>query len=298
MEFEEFRGILCKNFDDANVTITGIPFDKNASIGKGAALAPDHIRELSKMVPATSMNGYLLSNIKLFDNGNITAENFDLIKSKFLEIYKNNKFNFVLGGDHSITIPLEQAFFDYAKSINKRPVIIHVDAHPDICDSYEDNKFSHACTNKRSLDYGYNDEDFTIVGVRGFEEQEIELFKKHPGIDVFKTSDIKLLTPRGFVNYLRSKYDENCLIYLSYDIDANDPAFAPGTGTPEPFGLTNHEVIEILTGIVAHLNVGTFDIVEVSPKLDTNDITSYLAIKTIYELLYTYQEKVLCGQKY
>jgi agmatinase len=290
-KFEIFRGILEQDFAKANCTFTGIPFDKNASIGKGASLAPDHIRELSRMVPATTMNGYILEDVRLYDNGNITTENFDKIKAKVLQIYKNGKFNFIIGGDHSIAIPTEQAFYDYATSLGKIPTIIHIDAHPDICDIYEDNKFSHACPNKRSLDYGYKDENITIVGVRGFEAQETKLFMEHPLIDVFKASDVRLMGARGLVNYLKNKYDDNHLIYLSYDIDANDPAYAPGTGTPEPFGLTNWEVIDTITGIISQLNVGTFDLVEVSPKLDTNDMTSYLAIKTIYEILYTWKNK-------
>ncbi|MEG1565710.1 MAG: arginase family protein [Bacilli bacterium] len=292
MNETHFRGLLTTDLSAADVTITGIPFDKNASIGKGASLAPDHIRELSVMIPPLSMEGYIINKIKLFDNGNILDEDFSKIKEKANNLYNNKKFNIVLGGDHSISIPLEQAFYDYALSIGKEPVIIHIDAHPDICDVYEDNKFSHACPNKRSLDYGYKDENVTLIGIRGVEEQEALLFQNHPEIDVFKTTDVKTLGPDRLVQYLKGKYSNpKYIVYLSYDIDANDPSFAPGTGTPEPFGLTNFEVLDIILGLFKNLNIGTFDIVEVSPKLDTNDITSYLAIKTLYEVLYLLQLK-------
>lgn len=286
-EHEIFRGIIEKNIDNANVILTGIPFDKNASIGLGASLAPDHIRELSKMVPATSKDGFKIEGIRMFDNGNITDEDFDLMQKKAFNALNTGKFNLFLGGDHSVAIATERAFYDYAKSINKNPVIIHLDAHPDICDIYEDNYYSHACPNRRSLDYGYKDKDLFIIGVRGFEEQEIDFFEKHPEIYVFNASNTRKLGAENLINLLVAKYgDSNNLIYLSYDIDINDPAFAPGTGTPEPFGLDNNLVMEIIEGIFKNLNVRAFDIVEVAPPLDINDITSYLAIKAIYEALY------------
>ena len=152
--------------------------------------------------------------------------------------------------------------------------------------------YSHACPNKRSLDYGLKDENLIILGVRGFEEQEVNYFKLHPLIDVFKASDINSLGVNRLLSYIYSKYDkDNYLIHISYDIDANDPCFAPGTGTPEPFGLNNIDVINLITGLVSKLNVISLDLVEISPKLDVNDITSYLGIKSLYEIIYTLQVK-------
>lgn len=292
MNSEKFRGVLTKDINNADIILTGYPLDKNASIGKGASLAPDHIRELSVMVPALSKDGYLIDKVKLYDNLNIDVSSFELMQKETLNLYKTNKFNIFLGGDHSISIATERAFIDYAKSIKKTPVVIHIDAHPDICDVYEDNMYSHACPNKRSLDYGLKDENLIILGVRGFEEQEVNYFKLHPLIDVFKASDINSLGVNRLLSYIYSKYDkDNYVIHISYDIDANDPCFAPGTGTPEPFGLNNIDVINLITGLVSKLNVISLDLVEISPKLDVNDITSYLGIKSLYEIIYTLQVK-------
>lgn len=289
---DEFRGLLTKNIEESSVILTGIPFDKNASIGSGARYAPDHIRELSIMIPPLSMNGYLIEKTKIFDNGNIGTENFEEMQKKCYDIYLKNKFTVFIGGDHSTSIATERAFYDFAIKNKKTPVIIHIDAHPDICDSYEDNKYSHATTNKRSLDYGYKDENITLIGIRGFEQQEVEFLRKHPKIDVFKASDVIALGSERLVNYITNKYkDDKYMIYLSYDIDANDPAYAPGTGTPEPFGLNNFDVLNIILGLIKNLNICAFDIVEVSPQLDINDITSYLAIKTLYEVLYELEQK-------
>ena len=193
-----------------------------------------------------------------------------------------------MGGDHSIAIASERAFFDDCVARGKIPVIIHMDAHPDICDVYEGSKYSHACPIFRALEYGYKDENITMVGIRGFEAQEIETFKKHPKLDVFKAFDIKKLGVEALLTLLVSKYkDSKYEVYFSYDIDANDPAYAPGTGTPEAFGLTNFETVAILTGLVANLNVTCLDIVEVAPPLDVNNITSWLALKSLYELFHT-----------
>ena len=285
MNSEKFRGVLTKDINNADIILTGYPLDKNASIGKGASLAPDHIRELSVMVPALSKDGYLIDKVKLYDNLNIDISDFELMQKETLNLYKTNKFNIFLGGDHSISIATERAFIDYAKSIKKTPVVIHIDAHPDICDVYHDSKYSHACPNFRAIEYGYEDKNVTMIGIRGFEAQEIETFKKHPSIDVFKAIDVKKMGVEALLTLIVSKYkDPKYEVYLSYDIDANDPAFAPGTGTPEAFGLSNFETMAIVTGLISNLNITCMDLVEIAPPLDVNNITSWLGLKTIYEI--------------
>lgn len=286
---KEFRDLIVSSPNEANVFICGVPFDGNASVGKGASEAPRVLRELSYDLPALDMMGNSLLKIKIFDLGDFDASNFDVLQN---DIYSNllqkDGFHIILGGDHSIAIASERAFFDDCKKRGKEPVIIHMDAHPDICDVYDGSKYSHACPIYRSLEYGYKPENIVLVGIRGFELQEIETFKKNPKLDVFKAIDIKKLGPDGFLNYLKSKYsDDKYEIYFSYDIDANDPAYAPGTGTPEAFGLTNFETVAIATGLIANFNVTCMDLVEIAPPLDVNNITSWLGLKTLYEVFNT-----------
>lgn len=283
---KEFRDLIVENKEEANVFICGVPYDKNASVGKGASLAPDTLRELSYDLPPLDMVGNLLTKVKLFDFGNYSGEDFvKLEKSIHDEFLSTNGFHIILGGDHSIAIASERAFFNHAKKNNKVPAIIHIDAHPDICDVYHDSKYSHACPNFRAIEYGYEDKNVTMIGIRGFEAQEIETFKKHPAIDVFKAIDVKKIGVEALLTLIVSKYkDPKYEIYLSYDIDANDPAYAPGTGTPEAFGLSNFETMAIVTGLISNLNITCMDLVEIAPPLDVNNITSWLGLKTIYEI--------------
>ena len=285
----EFRDLMAKSEEEANVFLCGVPYDKNASVGKGASLAPKVMRELSYDLPALDMLGNNLTKVKIADLGDFDGGNFENLKKNIEEkLLSKDGFHVILGGDHSIAIASERAFFDDCIRRGKTPVIIHMDAHPDICDVYDGSKYSHACPIFRALEYGYKDENITMVGIRGFEAQEIETFKKHPKLDVFKSFDIKKLGVEALLTLLVSKYrDSKYEVYFSYDIDANDPAYAPGTGTPEAFGLTNFETVAILTGLISNLNVTCLDIVEVAPPLDVNNITSWLALKSLYEVFHT-----------
>lgn len=286
MKEEFFRGLLTNNLDESNVVLMTIPYDEGASCGLGASMAPDRIRELSSFLPPLSMDGDLLTKVKMYDYGNINkCDNyFPFIKEECSKVLKLNKFPLFIGGDHSVTIPLQEAFYDWCKANGKKPAIIHLDAHPDICEEYDGSKLSHACTNRRSIDYGYNTSDVTLIGIRGFEEQETEYFKLHPELKVYTANMCYELGMKKIIEDLKAKFDDSYAIYLSYDIDINDPSFAPGTGTPEAFGPTSRMVLELVLGLFNNLPIKAFDIVEVSPKLDTNDITSWLALKTIYEV--------------
>lgn len=284
MKEEFFRDLLTNDLEESDVILLGIPYDEGCSCGKGASLAPKVIRELSSFLPPFTADGKSLKNLKIYDYKDVFE--FSKIEDKFKEVLSHNKFNLVLGGDHSVSIPTEKAFLDYATSLNKTPVIIHIDAHPDICDFYDGSKYSHACTNKRAIDNGYKTENIVLVGIRGYEEQEVIYLNQHKELEVYNAS---YLNEFGFDKVLESlfkKYkDDKYLIYLSYDIDANDPSFAPGTGTPEAFGLNNIKLLNFIKELFINLPIKVMDIVEVSPVLDANNITSWLALKTIYEIL-------------
>jgi len=289
-----FRCLLTTDLQSSNITLTTIPYDEGCSCGLGASMAPDRIRELSSFLPPLTMDGIVLDNIKLYDFGNVekSDEYFKKIKNEATNRFNLKKFPIFIGGDHSVSIPLQEAFFDFCQKENKIPAIIHLDAHPDICYFYDGSKFSHACTNRRSIEYGYKEENITLIGVRGFEAEEIEYLSQHPELKVYTANECYNYGMQNIIKDLKNKYDDKYAIYLSYDIDINDPSFAPGTGTPEAFGPTSRMVLELITGLFKNLNIKAFDIVEISPTLDSNDITSWLALKTMYEVFNILKEKL------
>lgn len=282
-----FRGLLCSQINEADVVLTGLPYDLGCSCGTGANLAPKVLRELSAFLPPLTMDGMPITPLKIYDNGDIDAVDnyYSVVESKTKELFKLNKFLLFIGGDHSVSIPLEKNFLEKAKSNNKIPVIIHIDAHPDICDEYDGSRYSHACPNMRAIDNGYLTENIILIGIRGYEQQEVDYFSKHPEIKVVNASYINENGFNEIFEYLKKKYqNDKYEIYLSYDIDANDPSFAPGTGTPEAFGLNSNELMKFIKNLITHLPINAMDIVEVSPSLDCNNITSWLALKTLYEI--------------
>ncbi len=293
MSDQPFRGLLVDTLAECDVVLTGIPYDEGASCGSGARLAPQRMRELSAFLPPLSKDGKDFSTLKVFDSGDIIqcSNYFQSIEKEAMLRYRSHKFPIFLGGDHSVSIPLQRAFLSYCKENHKIPAIVHLDAHPDICDVYDGSKFSHACTNQRSIEAGYLPQNITLLGLRGFEKQEIDYFQKHPEIEVYTTSKIQSLGVEKVIDAVLKKYDDRYAIYLSYDIDINDPAYAPGTGTPEAFGLTSLEVLKIIENLFQKAPICAFDIVEVSPLLDINNVTSWLALKTLYEVFQILNQK-------
>lgn len=278
-----FRGFKTNDIKEAKTIFVGIPYDGGCSCGMGCKEAPKIIRMLSAYLPPYSMNKTSLEDFKLYDYGDLI---YDDIYQEFSNILEYDKFNFVIGGDHSISIPTQKAFFTYAKKLNKIPVVIHIDAHLDICDVYDDSYYSHACVNRRGLENGLDLNNLIMIGIRSYEKEEILFLNDNKEIKIFDSYYIIKNGYSEIINYLKNKYNyDNHMIYLSYDIDALDPSYAPGTGTPEAFGLDSFLLLEFIKELFHSLNIKVMDIVEVSPPLDCNNITSWLVLKTIYEVI-------------
>lgn len=290
MKDNGFRGLLVDDSEKSRVILTGIPYDKNASIGKGASEAPSRIRELSRYFPPLTMDGADISACKIFDRGDIVCEEEDCstyfrrIEEEVSSTLRSDKLNLFIGGDHSVAIPLEKAFLEFARKHGKKAGIIHIDAHPDICDVYEGSSLSHACPIRRAIDHGYEKSKLLLIGMRGYELQETAYFWQNPEIEVYPSSFILKNGVEAVLQRIEEKFDDGDWIYLSYDIDVNDPCFAPGTGTPEPFGLHSLDVLKIIRHIFRKQNVVAMDLVEIAPPLDKNDLTTWLGLKTLYEI--------------
>ncbi len=291
MKYYHFRDMLTKSIQEAKILLGSASYDLSCSCGSGTSLAPNRLRELSSYLPCYDANFHDISMIKIYDYGDVsvktTIDNFYLelyVKAK--EMLEYQKFVMFFGGDHSISISLEKAFYEKYVSLNKHPVIIHLDAHMDILDEYMDSKMSHACPNRRAIENGYNISDINMIGIRSYEQGEVEFYEKYPQLNVITADDFRNYGYKNVVEKIKNRYDDNAVYYLSFDIDIIDPSFAPGTGTPETFGLTPLEVRSLLKELFQQLDIRAMDLVEISPKLDCNDITSWLGLKLIYEIIY------------
>lgn len=267
---------------DSDFTVIGVPYDGAACARKGAALAPERIRFWSTHLTPFSEDRTRLSDICIADLGDIQItdqeRDFDLVREKVATL---PSVPIILGGDHSISIPVLQAQRERFR--DQRLGVLWVDAHPDLCDVFTGSKFSHACVLRRALEFGINPEDVCLVGVRSWEDQEIDLIESG-GLNVYTAATVAERGMRSIAARVHSKLRLCDAVHISLDIDCLDPAFAPGTGIPDSGGLTSREVITLIKSMQGLPLVG-LDVVEVSPPIDPSDATIFAALKIIMEFI-------------
>ncbi len=270
----------------AEVGLLGVPFDGATSFRKGASFAPRKIRELTPHIAPATEEGVSLTGLRVRDYGDVPIDlnwerYFSAVEARAREVFRH-PFSLFLGGDHSVTIPLTKAF---SESVKGGFGVIHIDAHVDLADTFEGHNWSHACTERRVLELPNIDpRHLVFVGIRSFMDDELRFLTDHPEIGLHTARVLHRrgveTVAQGVVQQLRNVD----AIYVTLDIDALDPAFAPGTGTPEAGGLSTRDLLELLRVVFVGLPVRALDIVEVSPPLDHADITAVAALKVIYEV--------------
>jgi len=265
---------------DADFSVIGVPYDGAASSRKGAALAPERIRFWSTHLTPFSEDRTRLKDIRIADLGDIPiadqASDFKLVRQKVTTL---PNVPIILGGDHSISIPVLQA--QREKYRDQRLGLLWVDAHPDLCDTFTGSKLSHACTLRRGLEFGYDPGEICMVGLRSWEDQEIDLVE-NGGLNIYTAEDVAKHGMSRIAQSVRSKLSDCDAIHISLDIDCLDPAFAPGTGIPDAGGLSTRDVITLLKELQGLPLVG-LDLVEVAPSLDPSETTIFAALKIIME---------------
>ena len=276
-----------EKLEDAKVAIMGIPFDNAVSFKKGAASAPEKLRELSVELSDVADDFIPIKEGVLYDVGEIYPEldwerYFSQVEAHALHLMEKAPFCLFLGGDHSVTIPLHKAFSKANKG--KKIGIIHFDAHFDLCEEYDGHKWSHACTEARALDDVISGEDLFFVGVRVAELQELDILKENPRIQNIRPADLDKMGTEAAFEKIRETFKDYDAIYLTLDIDVLDPAYAPGTGTPVSGGISSRQFIDLTRMILDELPVKAMDIVEVAPPHDVNDITSWAALRIIHQV--------------
>ena len=253
-------------------TLLGIPFDTNSSYLRGAAGAPTLIREAfrcNSSNPSTE-SGVELDSESVLDAGDLelpTEEPFAVIESAVAELLAKGQAPVCLGGDHSITYPILRAF-------GKRFVgltIVHFDAHPDLYEEFQGNRCSHACPFARIMEEGCA-KRLIQVGIRTMNAHQRKQADRF-GVEVVEMRSLPAL------EILRLQGS----IYISFDIDVLDPAFAPGISHREPGGMSVREAITHLHAITGTV-VGA-DLVEYNPKQDVSQLTAMVCGKILKEIL-------------
>ena len=270
----------------AEIGILGIPFDSATSFRKGASLAPARIRQLTPHIAPTTEEGRRLAGLRVRDYGDVSADldwerYFAAVQAQAAKVLRHSLAIF-LGGDHSVTIPLTAAF---SQAVTGRLGVVHFDAHPDLADKYEGHPWSHACTERRVLELpNVEPRRLVLVGIRSWLDEELAFLSAHPEIGIHTARDIYCRGIEAVAEDVVAQLRDVDAVYFTLDIDGLDPAYAPGTGTPEAGGPSTRELLELMRVVFARLPVRALDIVEVAPPLDCNDITSLAAVNVIYEV--------------
>ncbi|MCK6258162.1 agmatinase [Fictibacillus sp. KIGAM418] len=275
--------------EDVDFAVIGVPFDTGASNRTGQRNGPQHIRNFSTLLRPYNPD----QDINIFDHcGGVDYGDIDVVPGNIHQTYSNIE-NFlqpllssgvtpvIMGGDHSISLGNLRAF---AKQYG--PVaLVHFDSHSDTWDHYFGEKYTHGTPFRRAVEEGLIDVEHSIqVGMRGplYGQEDIQ-DARDLGFEVLTMRDVRKL---GYDEVIRKIHERtgDKPAFVSFDIDFVDPAYAPGTGTPEAAGPTSHEALDLVRNLDG-LNLVGFDLVEVLPAYDSGEITAMLASTVMFEMI-------------
>lgn len=273
-----------------DVAVLGVPFDGSTSYRGGTRFGPRAIREQSLLLWGynNALGVAPLQQLRVVDYGDVSVvpvsvqDTHRAIETQATTILQAGAKLLTLGGDHSIALPLLRA---HAKKHG--PVaVLHFDAHPDTWDTeFGQHKYSHGTPFRRAIEEGLIDtEAYIQLGIRGpTAGPQDYLDAIGLGARMITFDEFSRLGATAVLDEVRERIGTRP-VYVSFDIDAIDPAFAPGTGTPEIGGFSSYQVLQLLRGLVG-LNFIGFDLVEVSPPFDHSQITAILAANLAFEFL-------------
>jgi guanidinopropionase len=289
------RTPLTRDPSELDIALIGVPFDGGAENRPGQRHGPREVRNMSSLMRAvhhvTRVNPYELCRVA--DRGDVAMNVFDLeashtaITEFFESVHAAGVVPLSVGGDHSITLPILRAIGA------DRPVgLVHIDAHTDTCDEEFGCRFTHGTPFRRAVEEGLLDPKRTVqIGIRGAQNSEEGwTFSADSGMRVIFIEEFTKLGVEAVTAEARRVVGDDPT-YVSFDVDSLDPAFAPGTGTPEVGGLTTIESQALLRGLRGLDLVGG-DVVEVSPPYDLSGNTALVAATMMYEILCVLSEAV------
>ncbi len=273
-------------FTGLDVALVGVPMDLGVTNRAGARLGPRAVRAVERIGPYEhALRCVPMSELRVADVGDVPMRSrYSLsdchadIEAFYSRVREADVVPLSVGGDHSISYPILRALGA------EHPVgLIHIDAHCDTAGEFEGTKFNHAQPFRQAVLDGVLDPERTIqIGTRGAAEWLWE-FSYESGMTVIHAEEIDTLGMGAVIAKARKVTGEGA-VYISFDIDSLDPAFAPGTGTPEVGGLTPREALSLLRGL-AGLNIIGGDLVEVAPQYDPSTVTAQCAAQVLFTQL-------------
>ncbi len=291
--FEGLRTFMRVEYEpdpvNADVVILGAPFDTTASYRSGARFGPEAIRRVSSLLRPANIYHKIRPGdyLHIVDGGDImvipgnTEKSHDFITQTIYRWISQGGTPITLGGDHSVALAELRAFAKQHGPV----ALIQFDAHGDTWDEYWGEKYTHGTPFRRAVEEGLLDTSkSTQIGMRGtvYGPGDIE-DGRQLGFEVITMEEVRQLGINETIQIALNRVG-NTPVFISFDIDCLDPAFAPGTGTPEIGGFTTFEAQHMIHQLVG-LNYVGFDVVEVLPALDVSEITSLAAATMAFEFI-------------
>jgi agmatinase/guanidinopropionase len=277
-----------RDLNGVDVAVLGVPYDASVTNRTGCRFGPRKIRECSSMIWGyhTKFAVTPMRDMNVIDYGDVdviptdAVVNLEPIQAAARAIIEAGAIPLTLGGDHSISFPLLR---EVARKHGKLSVI-HFDSHMDTWEGTHGQRYSHATPFRRAIEEGLiNTAEYIQIGIRGPEESPADIQDALDlGAHIIPIEQVMDGGTAAVIEEVRKRITGP--VYVSLDIDVADPAYAPGTGTPEVGGLTSYQILQLIRGLRG-LNFVGFDVVEVSPPYDHADITSILAANIAFEFL-------------
>jgi agmatinase len=285
------------SYQDADVVILGAPFDGGTSHRPGARFGPQYIRQTCYLPhdgsrPSLALRVDALRDLRVYDAGDVEMYSGDAersvrdLQAAVYAVTAAGAMPLILGGDHTIAWPDAAGVAQHVGQ--GRVSMIHFDAHADTGDSNFGSLIGHGQPMRRLIESGaVRGDRFLQLGLRGYwpEPETLSWMAGHR----MRSYEMTEITERGLAECLTESFgiamDECDGVFLSVDIDVCDPGHAPGTGTPEPGGLTARELLDSVRRIAYELPLLGMDVVEVAPPYDQAEITSFLANRVVLEAL-------------
>ena len=275
---------------DYDVAILGVPYDGGVSFRPGARFAPAAIREASRFLRPgyhVELDTTPVARKQFVDAGDVACTPYRIetavaqIEAAAAKLVGPERVVIALGGDHTIALPMLRA----TAQVHGPVALLHFDAHLDTWDTYFGEPITHGTMFRRAFEEGLLIEDRSMhVGIRGpVYDREDFTRDRDAGFRTLRCSDIDRIGVPEAIRLVRERIGD-APVYLSVDIDVLDPAYAPGTGTPEMGGLHSRELLQLLRGLDGLRIVGA-DVVEVAPAYDHADTTALAAATLVFDYM-------------